>query len=245
MKQMRNVRVRIYLSTPCLFWQASPLAPLHLDGIIAYALLTKRGLKDSVNLVRPDLPFEVVTDSEGRQYHAASAMFTPKDAQWRTECIAKSASWQDALYSVGIENMTYDTKRGWARSYVESFWSLVTPYLDFYAVADMNALLSALNDFMAVSGALGSKTSIGYGKVHHIEVSIVTDNYSLYKDGQPTRNIPVCGDINESLPVIVAGYTFPYWHPSTQCLCYTPALTQWAGSEVFTIPTLVDKEEAK
>lgn len=82
---------------------------------------------------------------------------------------------------------------------------------------------AGIEDLLSGIRAIGKKTSQGFGVVLDWEVAPMAEDWSCYRNGRPTRTIPV--DENNPPPsgdFGYRGYRPPYWHPARQGFVLLP-----------------------
>lgn len=235
---MIPVRIRFSLASPIAFSGASVYRPIMFDGLLGAMWAREKGLVKTPTenmksqLIFPELPLELIN---GR-YYAASAMFLPEDAPttMRMDGLVKPADWCDAFahHIPSARNNFFRANTMWSRAAMEKFWLLTTPYIDFYArITDVETFQRYMAR-LRKSGFIGSKHRMGFGKILGIDVQQVKDDWSLYRDGLPTRPIPVqdfegAGDAAKGMSTIYP----PYWFTANEELCCLPRQSQYIPRE--------------
>lgn len=70
---------------------------------------------------------------------------------------------------------------------------------------------------------IGRKSSLGWGEVKYISIEETTKDYSLFKDNQLMRNIPIVNSFNfKSNKVKIGRLTHPYWLKTDLKECIVP-----------------------
>ena len=173
---------------------------------------------DPENILFPDLPLNIVSP----KCYAASSMFVPETATMHPEVFVRTANWQYFFAKQGskIKNTKYKIDTTWLRAGQEKYWLMVTPYIDFYfECSDWDKLRQYLKIIKDV-GFIGAKRAVGYGMINKIKLFIESEDYSILKDGLPTRPLPVKefnGKVSKSSPIGISSYYAPYW--LAYCCC--------------------------
>jgi len=110
-----------------------------------------------------------------------------------------------------------DGKSGKYKAYRMPLNILLMPYLEWYAVGDIDAV----RDLCMRIVSLGKKPSQGYGMVERWEVEPVTADYSEVKDGKLTRAVY---DLPEGVAgnIRMHGMRPPYWLRENQAKVWMP-----------------------
>ena len=236
--------VRFYLQTPLAFHGHSAIAPLMLDGILGYAWAVEKGLTktpaESLSPKTVTLP-ELPLDKISKDCYAASAGFISEDATLQATKIVKAADWKTGKSGLFPETNLTARSSGWKKAYMEDYWLLATPHIDFYFRGDIEKVASLLRIIKA-GKFLGSKRGSGYGEIKKIEID-TSEDFSTEKDGYPTRNIPI--DLFSNLHGLkpeMKGYRPPYWMTHLHTMCYVPQVSQWLPSSNKTqLPAITKK----
>ena len=217
---MESAKIRFFLITPIASWSQKPLFPLYLDSILSYAWLKGRGYNKTPaelhddELIEVDLPLKK-EQVDGKEYWAASAMFTPKGSYVVPAYITKHADWRQAVTLLAGGQFAYETGKGWMRAYQEPYWLLCASYLDFYVHGDIDKVIDLLTLIKTI-GYLSGKRHAGYGRINKIAITPSSEDRSMWYNGMPTR-LSVGIRQNQGY-LAVQGYTAPYWHPARQTL---------------------------
>jgi CRISPR type IV-associated protein Csf3 len=222
-------KVRFYLNTPLAFYGNKPLQPLMFDGILGYAWAIKNGLlktpseANQNNLLFPELPLEEIGD----KCYAASACFIPQEATMTPSMINRRADWAGPMARHGVKTMRYDVAVGWQQACQEVIWELATPYVDFYFNGNKKGVVDLLSIIFKMR-YLGSKRGIGYGLIRKIDIKDKSEDWAIWRDGQPTRPLPV-EIVGEKPGLTAEWFTYypPYWMTTNGTWCYTPPQEQW------------------
>ncbi len=237
---MRSARYRFFLGAPLATSSARPALPLMFDGILGYAWAVKRGVVKNPgeilpeNLVFPVLPVDLIAP----RCYAASALFLPELAVSEPTLINRHASLQKESGRHGLHSWKQNLSGRWSKACQEVYWLTATPYVDFYVRGDIekiDELVGVIGDI----GYIGAKRSAGYGLITDIRVEEDVADWSTWKDGKPTRPLPVAtvGE-KEGLEKVWAAYYPPYWSMAGAEWCYMPPLEQYQPSNF--VPTVVD-----
>jgi len=222
-------RLRFYLQTPIAVSGQKPPHPLMLDGILGYAWALRNGYRKTPaeirpeNLVFPELPLEKI----GNKCYAASAAFLPPEAAMFPTVFVRRADWQSAMARYGCPETLYTPATGWPQAAREPYWLLSTPYVDFYYRGDSRGVADLLAVIFQIR-FLGGKRAAGYGQIQKIELHEKTADWSVWREGCPTRSIPVeiAGNKKGLIPEWTTYYP-PYWAAVNSAWCFTPPVEQW------------------
>lgn len=222
-------RLRFYLQTPIAISGQKPPHPLMLDGILGYAWALRNGYGKTPaevhpeNLVFPELPLEKI----GERCYAASAAFLPPEAAMYPTLLVRCADWKSAMARYGCPETAYDVAAGWRQAHREPYWLLSTPYVDFYYRGDNQGVTGLLSIIFQIR-FLGGKRAAGYGQIRKIELKEKAADWSVWRDGRPTRPVPVkiAGERKDLTPEWTTYYP-PYWAAANNAWCYTPPVEQW------------------
>lgn len=134
----------------------------------------------------------------------------------------------DDIVRFGKGKERIDIRSGQFKNYhmplvIKSYKNIV-----FYARGEYEEIINLLNNHIYY---VGKKASQGYGEIKSIIVEKINEDYSLFKDGVPTRPIPVeaCHEYldiaaEKNLRLNIAKHAIlpPYWR--TDCLeyCFMP-----------------------
>jgi CRISPR type IV-associated protein Csf3 len=231
--------LRIKLYSPLAFWANKTMYPLSLDGILAYVVALREGKwKTPAEITKgnfdpPELPLDKVDDIPGLEFYKASMMFVPPEAYWSSDTFVKKSDAFEAMHEhgVGSPNILRDKSQGIFRGGMEPFLFLNTPYVDFYFSGDYDAVVDLKGDLERL-GYIGAKHNAGCGAILKIRVKHIKDpkmDYSVFKDGRPTRPIPVeyFPDGLRGTAIERCGFRPPYEYVGSKARCYVPPPEQW------------------
>lgn len=221
---MKTYKIRFYLGSPMLFNAQKPILPLQGDGIYGYAWMLKQGIRKAPsehyvkNLIYPILPF-----AKESECYAISASFFPKESFFEETMLLRTADFQKSFASHHVGNASIHSGEGAYRAIRDNYWKLITPYLEFFAKGDIEGI-AGLTEIILKFGYLSGKRASGYGKILNAEITAAEGDWSLWRDGQPTRNVPVLqGEkLREGIIVKECGHCPPYWHTGLWRKCYVP-----------------------
>lgn len=219
---MRAFKIRFYLASPLLYSSQNLIKPLQGDGIYGYAWAMKNGLKKAPsehyikNIVHPELPFETENNC-----YAISAGFADPNAFFEETLLLRHTDYQKSFSEHGLGKSNVAIATGEFRGIRDLYWKLITPYIEFYARGNIEGI-KEFTEIIIRNGYLSSKRAIGYGKILNATITKAEEDWSLWRNDQPTRNIPVIGERRDDLMVEKCGYRPPYWHPAFWKACYVP-----------------------
>lgn len=214
---MAVMQVRAWLRTPVV-----SDATLPLDGIFLYQAMRHKYSAQDATLpgalsVEPE-PLPLARAGEGDLwYYRCSFATWPQVAEGK-------AAWSKRINTrhMGIVDLGRSSKvtveKGRYRSYHMPVFYRSALWIAWYADGDMEAVRELLRDVWAI----GKKTSQGYGRVARWDVEPWPHDWSVERDGQPTRAIPIGGAFSLDDHILYAGYRPPYWLPANQAMCRVP-----------------------
>ena len=156
-----------------------------MGGMITIVILTcTRGENDEVPLAACGIK---------QKFYMASAIEIPKEAapMHTSVNIIKRVNWveENGFESLASWNVrTISTGTGINRNYREVAPAILTPLVNFYCVGDKEKIEDLLSDLTCI----GSKVSIGMGRIVKTSLSVISKDLSLIDvNGYPARPIPV------------------------------------------------------
>lgn len=229
---MKPMRFRFMMITPLASVATRPIGPIMFDGLLGYAWAIKNGLtktpseENAAELKFPELPIRKISP----RCYAASAGILPPEAILKPTQFVRHADWAAAAAKHKAPDIAYQVAAGFMQAVQEMHWLTVTPYIDFYAEIEDEAETMDLLSVLWESRHLGSKRGSGFGLIGEILADEMTEktNYSIWKNGRPTRPLPVeaVGEHPE-LTKEWAAECAPYWHPANKTWCYMPPVEQY------------------
>lgn len=227
------IRVRAWLGAP-VAWDG--YTPVCLEGALQYAVivLEARQAPDEAyagigaGWCPPPIPIAetTVVDDEGRPWRIARcSVAQPAPLAHETKRIRRKRTRADALSGDAIVN----TAGGWPKALNIPIPTLTTPWLDFYAMADVERLRALLAD----TPGLARDAKRGLGTVVGWEVDIIEADWSIRRNAVLMRVLPRCGagelDVANFDPctydVRESGTYAPYWHKASRTTCIVPRLS--------------------
>jgi hypothetical protein len=130
----------------------------------------------------------------------------------------------------GKRKAKYSTSEGPEKSYDLPLFLRLTTRIDWFVMGmpvEINALLNPI-------AGIGKKRGHGYGQVHQWKVTEIDEDWSLFRDGQLMKPIPVETFKSLGLPmphndIIQWGYKPPSWLPDNRALCLMPRVVMQDG----------------
>ncbi len=178
------------------------------------------------NIIEPELPIEKV-----RGCLAASAMFAGKASCGRDSLPrVMSGSVMRALNGVKPERKEILTRSGPFVASVTHVNLLLAPEVTFYCRATDTEEFARLTRAACDGGHIGAKHNVGYGKITGVKIEGAGADWSMERDGVPTRPLPVDrfrGMVNDDAPVAFVTYKCPYWLMEEAVDCYVPPASQY------------------
>ena len=210
---MEPLQITIFLSEPMVLKDLSARL-MTLDSLLAAARYQETG-----DIAAGDsLPLARLTHPNGQWVYHASTWRALTQLNIEPLSIYKRTS-EVALDYYGLSK-TWDRGRGPTKDHELTYYQFSTPAIRFYCVGvheEIHALLNKLH-------FIGTKISLGKGRIRHIEILPPDHDRSLHDGGFVTRPIPIplAGDWRGVQQLV--GYKAPYWHPDNQTLCLVPSV---------------------
>jgi len=202
---------------------------LSLDSILASAWMRKYHQDAYYNasshmlteeLILPELPFERRGKGED-WYWACSFNTIPPLCEYITYCHRRFDDDYERYIDFGKYHGKVNQKEGRYKAYRMPLVNLLFDRLEWYAVGDLNAT----QELCRAVSYIGKKSSQGHGAVDYWEVSLCQEDWSVARNGRLTRAIPAAEELPKGIlpgKVAVRGIRSPYWHESSQRLCWVP-----------------------
>lgn len=207
-RDFEPLQVDVHLASPLVV----PNDPICLDSVltalVARRVMGWRALRNDPNsMVEIPLPLA----REGSVW-AASAGFPEPGAA--------------GLDFFTREGARPGLKSGPFRAFMGTIRYVSSPLVRFYAYGSYEGV----EDLLMSLQYLGAHSSHGYGQVRAVQVYRVRHNWSLWREGQPMRPIPVREVENPSrFFVAITGYRPPTWLRQNQDVCVLPHPRMWQG----------------
>jgi hypothetical protein len=191
-----------------------PFSPIHLDGLLGYAVLTERGPIES--LAHDETPEEIELPLERREqngsWHWAASVFEPEGdgesiqmARRRFDVSRAELLRGTVRYDVGA---TKDTWKPWPLTLASKATA--------WCVGDADRIESLLGKHIR---RLGSERARGKGGIARWIIEPVYEDFSCARDGLAMRYLP------DAKAVHVVRPRPPYWHPMGAVPCLRPGET--------------------
>lgn len=212
----KNLKITAKMRTPI-----ATIEPIILDSIIS-AAKAKDILKDNYyqthnthgdyELIRSTL--DKILDRESGVYCTSVGLGTSREfvGSWSKRWTNKDT---DLIKWKGRGKKRVDTGRGRYKNYHMPLIIKSIKEITFYARGEKETILTLLNEHISY---LGKKGSQGYGQVNTWTVEAIEHNYSVWKDGEPMRPIPLieCNEyieknIDDDLIIQEHPVIPPYW----------------------------------
>lgn len=128
------------------------------------------------------------------------------------------------------EKITVGT--GQLKSYSMPLRVVASPKVVFFADGEKERISQLLNGYVFF---LGKKAAQGWGHVRHWRIEEIAADYSLLKDGQPMRPIPLPLANQNGLygEVRYTGFRSPFWNPDNMDVCLVPDVWLKIDPEVY------------
>lgn len=222
---MEPLRVRAWLRSPVVSDVALPL-----DGMLLYQAARRRyGPKESnyPGVALYDGAADVKLPIKRRHGPRSCWYYLCSWAQWPEHVVDGRSFWTKRLsrhteiLDLGRAKQV-SLKGGRYRSYQMPVFYRSCLYVDWYCVGDGDAILDLLSDVWG----LGKKTTQGYGRVLRWEAEPIIGDWSVWRNGDLARAVPVCDqsykELDESWPKMEVGFRPSYWQSHNQAMCYIP-----------------------
>jgi CRISPR type IV-associated protein Csf3 len=220
---INNLKITFNLDGTGVYYH--PYEPIHLDALMAWALMPFHRQKGSEAPSRNEEPFDVPLplskwNIEGYWGWKASALFpegmTAESLQyWRKKF--RQNKIEITRGSPNLQNGVY-------REYNTPLPLLLCHKMVAYAVGDKKTVRQLLQRHVKY---IGKKNAYGKGKVISVECEIVDYDWSMIKDGEPTRWLP---DKNGTRDVRVRP---PYWNNVDKVKCLEIHCEAWMPSNTI------------
>lgn len=232
---MKPLKISMLLSTPIVFPVKVKPYPLMFDSILVRLVARRNGRYDydsNIDLYAPGENDKVPLAACGnkQKFYMASAIEIPKEAapMHTSVNIIKRVNWveENGFESLASWNVrAISTGTGINRNYREVAPAILTPLVNFYCVGDNEKIEDLLSDLTCI----GSKVSIGMGRIVKTSVSVISKDLSLIDaNGYPARPIPVSEHSGgEKWLKDYCSYKSPYWHVGNKTMCWIPPLYRW------------------
>lgn len=128
------------------------------------------------------------------------------------------------------EKITVGT--GQLKSYSMPLRVVASPKVVFFADGEKERISQLLNEYVFF---LGKKASQGWGQVRHWRIEEIKEDYSISKDGQAMRPIPMTLANSIALygKVRYTGFRSPFWNPDNMTACIVPEVWLKTDPEVY------------
>jgi len=163
------------------------------------------------------LPLEEVMAGERRYYASSFGSWEGVESitRWRKRWCEE----HDGLVDFGKRQEKIDIKHGHFKAYDMPLVIHSAPEIIFHVLGNGEEM----ERLLAGAGFIGKKRSQGYGRVRQVKIEAVAEDWSCWREGKPTRALPVDEVGQFQLDALAyTGYRPPYWWPPNQCLCLVP-----------------------
>ncbi len=206
---IQNLKITFHLDGTGVYYD--PYEPIHLDALLAWALMPFHRQKGSQAPTRGEEPIDVPLPLDkwrigGTWGWKASALFpegaTAESLQyWRKRF--RQSRIEITSGSPNLQNGTY-------REYNTPLPLLLCHRMVAYAVGDRGRVEQVLRKHVKY---LGKKNAYGKGKILSVDTEIGEYDWSMYKEGAPTRFLPAPEGSRLVRP------RPPYWNSYGRVLC--------------------------
>ena len=198
-----------------------------LEGLIVFELLKSKQLlipnpseddaRATMSMIKGEIPlamWEGLFKCSAPIYQYVTEETTKYRKRWEP----------DGKVAWGKRKPKFSTSEGPEKSYDLPLFLRLTSRIDWFAVGDRDRIQSLLNDVHGI----GKKRSHGYGQVVRWEVHEIDDDWSIVKDGQLMKPIPLeifkTFGLNFFHDLANWGYVPPAWLPGNKTLCVMPRM---------------------
>lgn len=221
----KNMKITIHLASP-----VAVSGYLYLDGILAAAVM-KEKLKDEYFDKKPNeselIEIELPLDKKYGVWCASVGFGDNREfvTSWTKRWENK---YDDIIKFNEKAKMRVDIATGYFKNYhmpliIKSYKQII-----FYCRGNIAEVRRLLTTYIT---HIGKKASQGYGEIANITVEEIEEDYSLFKDGMPTRPIPVkqyheymeyCMQNGLQCNIQLHPANPPYWRTDNLIQCYMP-----------------------
>lgn len=167
-------------------------------------------------LIEDDLPLARI-EAGNVWYYAASF------AAWPAVTAEELTYWNKRVDQAELPRVDFDGRRGTIDIKSGRYKAFHMPLpiktaneIRWWVKGDATEIISLLESITNI----GKKKSQGWGNVSSWSVEPTSEDFSSYRDGKPTRPIPITSDAVGG--IMFCGYRPPYWHPARQGICLQP-----------------------
>lgn len=213
-----NLKITLQMRTPIAF-----IGMIHFDAVLMSTLIIREMRRpfdtpghDLKAVIEKAMPLDLATLDNGKQIFTASVGFGQgcvSVARWYKRWDEQ----HDDRVDFAEKKAHVEHKRGFFKQYDMPLVILSTPEMVFYARGDAKRVEIILRCLTHI----GKKSSQGYGEIREKRVRVVEQDWSLWRDGQPMRALPI---MKEGCLVQFHGYSFPYWDRRNQDVCIVPRM---------------------
>lgn len=214
---MKNERMRITAWPRCGI-QSDKYLPL--DGILHASMMRRTFGAEDVTVAGDMAQWGGQHGSIPLQRKSAGGVwfYACSFADWGDVWADDTGFWAKRFDQASADLIDFDGRRGkidvssglykgyqmpvYTRSALRVYW---------YAVGDMERVRDLLSDVTHI----GKKTSQGYGRINLWDVEAWPHDWSMWRDGKPTRAIPAQDGA-------LYGVRPPYWRAANQTTCTLP-----------------------
>ncbi len=206
---LQNLKITFHLDGTGLYYD--PYEPIHLDALMAWALIpfhTQRGEEPPTRNSKPtDVPLPLGKwNINGHWGWSASALFPDGETAEGLQFWRKRFRQGKIELTQGSPNL----QMGIYREYNNPLPLLLATKMIAYAVGDRGRVQQVLQKHIRY---LGKKAAYGKGKIISIEVEIIDQDYSLVKDGRAMRFLPYENGVRQ------VRVRPPYWNNFEKINC--------------------------
>ncbi|HOV79867.1 MAG TPA: hypothetical protein PK728_07120 [Bacillota bacterium] len=235
---MEPLSITIYLSSPLIFPVKTRPFPLMFDSLLIEIMSLRAGQVEYPYNEYSDDPYAPETNAAGvplavagskKKYYCASAMEIDQSAaRWTSLSVAGRTDWPDeenlSRYARSLRRIEGSNLY---RGALELLKGIIVPAIRFHCVGDKAVIVDLLKDLKSV----GTKTSIGMGRVAKVTVRESEKDYSVFDArNYPARPIPVSEAENKNSCIWLrdhCSYKPPYWLADNKGLCWVPPIYRW------------------
>lgn len=216
---LKPLQITFHLDGSGIYYD--PREPIHLDGLLAWALAPMHCAGDPP--ARDEVPAEIPLPLGRWEFHGAwgwcaSALFPDGPQAESLHFWRKRFCQSRAELTTGTPNLQRDTYR----EYNMPLPLLLVPRMIAWALGDRKRVAQILRKNVR---CLGKKRAYGHGQVTEIVVEWTDVDYSLSRDGGATRWLPCQGGLRIVRP------RAPYWNRVGAIRCCEIS-ARWPPTEV-------------
>ncbi len=209
---INNLKITFYLDGTGVYY--NPSEPIHLDALLAWALMPFHRAKGSQAPTRDEQPIDVPLPLD--RWHAGEVWGWKASALYPEGITAESMQyWRKKFRQSRIEvtQGSPNIQNGTYREYNTPLPLLLCHRMVAYAVGDRGRVEQVLRKHIK---CLGKKNAYGKGRVLDVKAEVFDYDWSVFCNDKPTRYYP-----DDNGPLLVRPRP-PYWNTCGRVFCLEP-----------------------